>query len=364
VVLKIDSPDITHKSDVGGVVLDIPSADAVLKAAQSMLQTIRERQPQARIDGFTVQPMVRRLRAVELIAGAAVDSLFGPVVLFGQGGTAVEVVADRAVALPPLNRVLTLDLVSRTRVAKLLAGYRDRPRADHDSICAVLEAIALMLADIPQLMELDINPLLADDAGVLALDARMRVAAAVCKGAERFAIRPYPRELEEWVNWKERQVMLRPILPEDEPQHLQFLRQLSAEDVRMRIFYSKRDIAHSELARLTQIDFEREMAFIATVTKDNGQPETLGVVRALTGPDNLEADLAIIVRSDLKGGGLGRLLLEKMIRYCRERGTLTMTASTLGINHRMLSLARRLGFAAKPSPEGVMALTLSLQPVQ
>lgn len=373
VVLKIDAPGITHKSDVGGVVLDIPSAEAVREAANVMLQTVRRMHPGAPISGFTVQAMVRRPHAVELIVGATVDSLFGPVVLFGQGGTAVEVIADRAVALPPLNRVLAADLVSRTRVAKLLAGYRDRPAADHAAICQVLESIALMLEDIPELMELDINPLLADERGVLALDARMRVASAqpaldssrgsgsLGGGQARFAIRPYPRELEERVTWQGRPVLLRPILPEDELQHLHFLQQLSTEDVRMRIFYSKRDIAHSELARLTQIDYEREMAFIATAADGSGQPETLGVIRAVTGPDNVEADMAIIVRSDLKGGGLGHILLDKMIRYCRLRGTATMTASTLGVNHRMLALASRLGFTSRPSPEGVVALTLPLQ---
>jgi acetyltransferase len=209
VVLKIDSPDITHKSDVGGVALDLATPDAVRAAAQAMLQTVAQKQPNARITGFTVQPMVRRPHAHELIAGAATDSLFGPVVLFGQGGTAVEVIADRAVALPPLNRVLAADLVARTRVAKLLAGYRDRPRADHDTIYGVLEKISVLLADIPEVTELDINPLLADESGVLALDARVAVSPTKLKGDDRFAIRPYPRELEESVTWSGRQFDLR-----------------------------------------------------------------------------------------------------------------------------------------------------------
>jgi acetyltransferase len=209
VVLKIDSQDITHKSDVGGVALDLATPDATREAARTMLQSVAQRQPNARITGFTVQPMVRRPRAHELIAGAATDSLFGPVILFGHGGTAVEVIADRAVALPPLNRVLAADLVSRTRVAKLLAGYRDRPRADHDAIYSVLEKVSALLADVPEIVELDINPLLADETGVIALDARIGVAPATSKGNERFAIRPYPRELEETVTWNGRQLMLR-----------------------------------------------------------------------------------------------------------------------------------------------------------
>jgi acetyltransferase len=194
---------------------------------------------------------------------------------------------------------------------------------------------------VPEITELDINRLLADEAGVLALDARIGVAVARSKGLQRFAIRPYPRELEETVTWNGRKLLLRPILPEDEAQHLRFLKRLDTEDVRMRLFYSKREIAHSELARLTQIDYEREMAFIATAIDDSGEPETLGVVRAITDPDNLRAEMAIIVRSDLKGGGLGRLLLDKMIRYCRERGTAEMTASMLHANEQISSFKKR-----------------------
>jgi acetyltransferase len=361
VVLKIDSPDITHKSDVGGVALDLATPDAVREAARAMLQSVTAKQPNACITGFTVQTMVRRPRAHELIVGAATDPLFGPVVLFGHGGTAVEVIADRAVTLPPLNQVLAADLVARTRVAKLLAGYRDRPRADHEAIYGVLEKISVLLADIPEITELDINPLLADQSGVLALDARVGVAPAKSKGNERFAIRPYPRELEETVTWNGRKLLLRPILPEDEAQHLRFLQKVNTDDMRMRFFYTRREFAHSELARLTQIDFEREMAFIATTRGKGGEVETFGVVRAITDPDNLQAEMAIILRSDLKGGGLGRLLLEKMIRYCRGRGTAEMTASTLHANHRMLALAKRLGFVSTPTPEGVIELRLQLQ---
>ncbi len=367
VVLKIDSPDITHKSDVGGVVLDLQTPEDVLAAAHTMLLAVAAKQPNhpmARITGFTVQPMVRRPHAHELIAGAATDPLFGPVVLFGQGGTAVEVIADRAMALPPLNRVLAADVVSRTRVAKLLAGYRDRPRADHEAIYGVLERISALLADVPEITELDINPLLADEAGVLALDARIVVAPAKSKGNERFAIRPYPRELEETITWNGRNLLLRPILPEDEAQHLRFLRKVNADDMRMRFFYTRRELVHSELARLTQIDYDREMAFIAVTSNARGDAETtetIGVARAIIDPDNLQAEMAILLRSDLKGGGLGRILLEKLIRYCRARGTIEMTASTLHANHRMLGLAKNLGFISKPTPEGVYELRLRLQ---
>jgi len=344
VALKILSPDINHKSDAGGVALDLDNAEELREAAGAMLRRVQRHVPAARIDGFTVQTMVRRPRAQELIVGVATDALFGPVILFGHGGTAVEVIADRAVALPPLNEPLAKELVSRTRVARLLAGYRDRPPADAAAIHRVLVRVSQMVIDLPDLTELDINPLLADDVGALALDARMRVQPASLPGTQRLAIRPYPRELEETLSWQNRTLLLRPIRPDDEARHLAFLEKLDPEDIRMRIFTIRRSIERSELARLTQIDYEREMAFVAIAQGADGEPETLGVVRAVTDPDNRSAELAIIVRSDLKGKGLGRLLLGKMIRYGLERGTHCLVADVLAANTGMLALARTLGF--------------------
>ncbi|MCC6535696.1 MAG: bifunctional acetate--CoA ligase family protein/GNAT family N-acetyltransferase [Burkholderiales bacterium] len=345
VALKILSPDITHKSDVGGVALNLGSAADVGAAARAMLVRVDERRPGARVGGFTVQRMLRRPGAHELIAGIAVDPMFGPVILFGQGGTAVEVVADRAVALPPLNVALARELVARTRVAKLLAGYRDRPAADLDAIYAALGRLSQMLIDIPELVELDINPLLADHRGVVALDARIRVAPSSEAGYERLAIRPYPQELEERLVWEGRELLIRPIRAEDTEQHLRFLQQLSPHDIRMRVFHTRRYIAPSELARLTQIDYEREMAFIATLPDAAGKSETIGVVRAVTDPENAVAEFGIIVRSDMKGKGLGRMLFEKIIRYCRGRGTAILAGDVLRENTPMLDLARRFGFA-------------------
>ena len=344
VALKILSPDISHKSDVGGVVLDLHDVAQVRQAGEAMLARVRAARPDAAIEGFTVQQMVRRARAQELIVGASVDGQFGPVILFGQGGTAVEVVADRALALPPLNRPLAQALVDRTRVARLLRGYRDTPAVDMDALLGTLTVVSQLLAEVPQVAELDINPLLADADGVIALDARVRVSAAAPGGAERFAIRPYPRELVESFDWQGRPVTLRPIRPEDEAQHRAFLERLDPEDVRMRIFYSRREIARSELARLTQIDYEREMAFIATAPGADGGEETLGVVRAVADPDNVEAEFGIVVRSDLKGSGLGTRLMHKLIGYQRSRGTQRLLALVLAENYRMLELARELGF--------------------
>jgi len=342
--MKIVSREITHKYDVGGVALDLPTAGAVRDAARTMLERVRATAPDATIDGFTVQPMVRRPYARELIVGASIDSVFGPVILFGQGGTAVEVLADRAVALPPLNRPLAREMVSRTRVARLLGGYRDHPAAKLDAVLAVLITVSRMMADLPELAELDINPLLVDEAGVIALDARVRVSAKPCAGEERFAIRPYPTHLEEAVQWQGEQILLRPIRPEDEEQHRQFLASLDPEDIRLRVFYSRRAIERTELARLTQIDYEREMAFIAQASGPDGKPRTLGTVRAVTDPDNNDAEFAIIVRSDLKGRGLGQMLLAKMIRYARSRRTKRLVGTVLRENEGMLKLAQDNGF--------------------
>ncbi len=347
VVLKIWSDDITHKSDVGGVMLHLGSADEVRLAAQAMLVRVRAARPQARLQGFTVQAMVQRSHAQELIVGASIDRVFGPVMLFGQGGTAVEVLADRAMALPPLNGPLARALVARTRVSRLLQGWRDSPPADLAALDAVLMAVSQLLADIPQLAELDINPLIVNFEGAIALDARIRLSVDAPAGEHNFAIRPYPAELIETVPWQGRSLTLRPVRPEDEAQHMAFLTRLDPDDIRMRVFYSRRNIEHSELARLMQIDYEREMAFLA-VAHDSSDPsgpeQTLGVVRAVADPDNVDAEFGIIIRTDLKGQGLGQLMMEKMIRYLRAHGTQRLVGTIIAENRRMLALAQRLGF--------------------
>jgi acetyltransferase len=350
VVLKILSQAISHKSDVGGVRLGIANATELRQVAGDMLQRVRALRPDADLQGFTVQPMVKMRHAHELIVGASVDRLFGPVILFGAGGTAVEVLADRALALPPLNTPLALAQIARTRVHRLLQGFRDWPATDVDAIARVLVGVSQLLAEVPEIAELDINPLLAGHDGVIALDARVRVSAARPGGAGHFAIRPYPEELvEDWV-WKDQPLTLRPIRPEDEPQHRAFLERLDPEDIRMRVFHSRRSIEHSELARLTQIDYAREMAFIATRARPDGGEETLGAVRVVIDPDNRDAEFGVIVRSDCKGGGLGRRLMRKMIGHLRGRGTLRMVGTVLRENTGMLELARALGFQEVDHP--------------
>jgi acetyltransferase len=363
VALKVLSPQITHKSDVGGVALDLDDALAVVSAAQLMRARVAQRRPDATVAGFTVQAMVRRPRAQELIVGASIDAQFGPVVLFGQGGTAVEVLADRAVGLPPLNAPLARALVERTRVARLLRGWRDVPPADLDAVVGVLTAVSDLLAFEPRIAELDINPLLADADGVIALDARVRVSAEAPGGAARFAIRPYPAELVRALNWQGRALTLRPIRPEDEPQHRAFAEQLDPQDLRLRFFTSRRTLERSELARLTQIDYEREMAFVATERDAAGAEQTLGVARAICDPDNDEAEFAIVVRSDLKGRGLGTLLMQALTAHLRTRGTRRLTAYVLKENDRMLRLGAALGMQPDPAHEDpdTVKLTRGLQ---
>lgn len=344
VALKILSSDIVHKSDVGGVMLNLDGAFEVEKAANAMLERVRATFPAARIDGFTVQRMAtRRAGTQELIVGIATDPIFGPVVLFGQGGVEVEIVGDRAIALPPLNMNLSAELVGRTRVSRLLKGYRGRPPANLDALHLTLMQVSQLVIDLPEILELDINPLLCDSHGVVALDARIKIGPAK-GGADRLAIRPYPKELEELFTMTDgRQVMLRPIRPEDEPNHHVFVSKLTREDIRFRFFGLVHELPHSEMARLTQIDYDRDMAFIAEIVTENGK-ETLGVVRTVADPDNETAEFAVVVRSDLKATGLGKRLLTKMIEYCRSRGTSAIVGQVLRDNTRMLKFVEHLGF--------------------
>ena len=365
VAIKIVSDQVAHKSDVGGVALEIESPEEVRGAVRALRKRLRTLRPEAKLRGFAVQKMANRASAQELIIGAATDPVFGPVIVFGQGGTSVALTADRAIGLPPLNMVLARDLVMRTKIARLLAGYSDHPRADVDALCLTLIKVSQMITDVPEIVELDINPLLADDQGVIALDARMRVATPKGPGADRLAIRPYPKELEEWIDWEGRRVLLRPIRPEDGEAHRRFFASLDPEDVRMRLFVHMRELKPSQLARMTQIDYDREMAIIATASGENGERETLGVVRVVVDPENIDAEFAATVRSDLKGKGLGIILMRKIIDYCRARGTARIIGETLYDNIRLQRLAKRFGFTFKPSEEpGVVRLELELKPAK
>ena len=361
VALKILSPDISHKSDVGGVALDIASPAELKQAAQTMLARCRTLRPLARLEGFTVQQMIRRGGAHELLAGIAADATFGPVILFGRGGTAVEVIGDSALGLPPLNSVLARELISRTRVARLLAGARGVTAIDMNALESTLVSLAQLASEVAEVAELDINPLLADQHGVIALDARVRLAASSLSAAARLAIRPYPSELEERIEHAGRSLVLRPIRPEDTARHRHFLAQVSPQDLYMRFFRGVHELPESDLARFTQIDYDREMAFIAVAAAGAEAGEILGVARACADPDNTAAEFAVLVRSDLKGQGLGTLLMRKLISYCRERGTGELWGSVLAQNVAMLRLARALGFRIRSSGQGTEEAALDLQ---
>ena len=349
VAVKILSPDINHKSDVGGVALDLETPLAVLTAAQGMHERLAALQPKARLQGFSVQAMARRPQASELIIGMTTDAIFGPVILFGQGGVAVEVMDDHAVALPPLNTVLARDMVSRTRVSKLLAGYRNIPPADIEAICRTLVQVAQLVIDIPEIAELDINPLLANGAGVIALDARMRLTRpqAGTNPLARLVIRPYPQELEESLEWNGQAIAVRPIRPEDGPAHVAFFKALAPDDLHFPLFIRVQELQPSQLARFTQIDYDRDMAFIATAMTPEGSAQTLGVARVVVDPDNAKATCTVVVRSDLKRRGLGQLLMNKLIAYCRVRGTGEIVGEALSQNVPVINLARQLGFGVR-----------------
>ncbi|MEX0431599.1 bifunctional acetate--CoA ligase family protein/GNAT family N-acetyltransferase [Spiribacter insolitus] len=361
--IKILSKDITHKSDVGGVVLDLENADAVRQAAEAMQRRVSETYPDAELQGFSVQPMVKRAGAWELIAGFTDDEQFGPVVLFGQGGTAVEVIKDQSLALPPLNLKLASDMISRTRIYRQLQGYRDRRPADLEAIALTLTRIAQIAADLSRVKELDINPLLASADGVVALDARVRIGENG-QGTRRLAIRPYPRDLEKTVTADDGEhYLLRPILPEDEPALHRAFAHLTPEQIRLRFFAPMKQLSHMAAARFTQIDYNREMALIITdPDKVPGEAELYGAVHIHADPDGEKAEYSIIVRNDLTRQGLGRLLMEHVIDYARHRGIHEIDGDVLRENQPMLALCRQLGFEEHVDPEerDIIRVTLPL----
>jgi acetyltransferase len=352
VVLKIMSRDIVHKSDVGGVVLNLISAEQVRAATSDILARAKAMLPEARISGVMVQAMVLRPKARELILGLADDPTFGTVIVFGRGGTAVEIINDKALALPPLDLQLARSLIERTRVSRLLRAYRDVPAVKEDAVATVLVKLSQMAADIPEIRGLDINPLLADQSGVLAVDARVALGRVERKfggsGPANFAVRPYPsqwqRHLEVKDGWR---VFVRPIRPEDEPLIHEFLRHVSSHDLRLRFFAPMKEFSHEFIARLTQLDYARAMAFVAF---DEASNELLGVVRIHSDSIYESGEYAILLRSDLKGRGLGWALMQMIIEYARSEGLKAISGDVLTENTVMLAMCRSLGFEVKSDP--------------
>lgn len=362
VAVKILSRDIVHKSDVGGVRLNLTTPEAVEMAASEMLQVVNAARPDARLDGIMVQPMSERPHARELIAGIADDPTFGPVIVFGRGGTAVEVIDDKALALPPLDLRMARGLIGRTRVSRILRKYRNTPAAACDDVALALVRLAQMSADLPEVSELDINPLIADEKGVMALDARIAVAKApVTTGGlkrTRLAIRPYPAEWSRMVELAGgSRVAVRPIRPEDEPALVAFLKKISKEDLRLRFFAPMKEFTHPFVARLTQIDYARAMAFVAV---EPGSEEFLAVVRMHSDSAYESAEYAILVRSDLKGRGLGWAMMQLLIDYAKSEGLHRLTGQVLRRNSRMLEMCRALGFAVKSDPADADLYEVSL----
>jgi len=363
VVLKIVSPDISHKSDVGGVALDLAGPAAVREMAKTMQERILQAQPDAQLTGFSVQPMVRRPGAFELIIGVTEDPQFGPTILFGQGGTAVEIVKDQALALPPLNMRLAHEAMSRTRIYNLLQGYRGLPAANLDAIALTLIKIAQLVIDISELKELDVNPLLADEYGVIALDARMKVVQAKGSATDRLAIRPYPKTLEEHIPLGDgRTLLLRPIRPEDEPSLQAAFAKLTPEEVHLRFFVPMKTLSHVAAVRFTQLDYDREMGLILTEPGIPGKTDIFGVVNLISDPDNERAEYAIIVRHDMTAMGLGIFLMKRIIEYAGKRGIREIYGDVLHENRQMLKLCSVLGFTESSVPDdpGLVRVTLKL----
>jgi acetyltransferase len=352
VALKIMSRDIVHKSDVGGVVLNLANPDAVRKAATEILARAKSLRPDARISGVMVQAMSLRAKSRELILGLADDPTFGTVVVFGRGGTAVEIINDKALALPPLDLQLARSLIERTRVSRLLQAYRDVPAVKKDAVAMVLVKLAQMAADIPEIRELDINPLLADEAGVLAVDARVAIGRVERKfrgsGPANFAVRPYPSQWQRHIEVKDGwRVFVRPIRPEDEPLIHEMLLHVTLQDLRLRFFAPMKEFSHEFIARLTQLDYARAMAFVAF---DEASNELVGVVRIHSDSIYESGEYAILLRSDLKGRGLGWALMQMIIEYAKSEGLKTISGDVLTDNTVMLAMCRSLGFDVTPDP--------------
>ncbi|CAA6818860.1 MAG: GNAT family N-acetyltransferase [uncultured Thiotrichaceae bacterium] len=361
VAIKILSPDILHKSDAGGVILDLTTPIAAQKATKSMLARIHSRYPDARIEGVSIEPMVKVKDAYKLIIGMTEDPVFGPVLVFGHGGTAVEVINDKAIGLPPLNMRLARDMISRTRIYQLLKGYRGFPAANCDEAALTLIKVSQLIIDNPEIIELDINPLLLDDTNAIALDARIKLEERVGVSTKRIAIRPYPKELEEIIELNNgRQLFLRPIRPEDEPELHKCFSKLSPEEIRLRFFASLKSLSHFTAARFTQIDYDREMALTLTDIGISGKTTIYGVVRIIADADNDTAEFAIIILKEKTGKGLGLLMMQRIIAHAKRRGIRKIVGDVLVENNAMLKLCKTLGFTKKADPDDHSIAKVSL----
>ncbi|MBX3661523.1 MAG: bifunctional acetate--CoA ligase family protein/GNAT family N-acetyltransferase [Burkholderiales bacterium] len=365
VALKIDSPDITHKTDAGGVLLNLGNGQAVLAGYQQIIDSVTRKQPQARISGVTIQPMVVRRNGRELMVGVIRDPVFGPAIAFGAGGVAVEVHKDRAVALPPLNSYLVDEMIRSTRVSKLLGAFRRMPPVKMEALEEVLLRVSELVCELPWIEELDINPLIVNEDGAIVADARVVVGqhAPVRGRYGHMAIHPYPARLVSiWQPPEGELVTIRPIRPEDAEMEQDFVRRLSPESRRFRFMDTLRELTPAMLVRFTQIDYDREMAFVATIQRDGREVE-VGVCRYITNPDGVTCEYAIVVADDWQRRGLGRRMMGQLIEVARRRGLEAMVGHVMNGNLGMLELCQQLGFVVSDTSDdpSVKRVTLALK---
>ncbi|MBI5437645.1 MAG: bifunctional acetate--CoA ligase family protein/GNAT family N-acetyltransferase [Nitrosomonadales bacterium] len=349
VAMKINSPDISHKTDAGGVVLNLNNAHEVRAAYQHIIDNVGHNRPNAKMDGVSIEPMIVKPNGRELMIGVTSDPVFGPVITFGAGGTTVEIMGDRAVALPPLNKFLVSELIGETRIAKMLGAFRNMAPANMGALEDVLLRVSEMVCELPLLKEMDINPLILDENGALAADARVVVEYRQ-PSADRFAhmaIYPYPTQLvNQWQLADGTDITIRPIRPEDAELVKRFVHDLSQESKYFRFMNSMQELTETMLVRFTQIDYSREMALIA-VAAEQGQEVELGVARYAINPDGASCEFALVVADSVQGKGLGQKLMVSLMEAARANRLSVIEGEVLSNNHKMLKLMTRLGFAVK-----------------
>ncbi len=353
VAMKVLSQDISHKSDAGGVRLNINSAQEVRGAYRQLIDQVLARMPEATIAGVTVEKMYRSSNGRELMIGIVDDPVFGPVISFGSGGTSVEVMGDAAISLPPLNRRLALDLINRTKVSRLLGEFRQMPAVDMDKLVDVLLAVSSMACELPWIQEMDINPLIMDDQGIVAVDARMVVAypPPSTDPYHHLAIHPYPAQLVRKLQLSDgTDIVIRPIRPEDAEIEAKFVRELSDEARYFRFMNSLQELSQEMLVRFTQIDYHNEMALIA-VKPSGAAEEQIGVARYTTNPDKKSCEFALVVSDRWQSRGLAHRLMQNLMEVARDRGLEQMEGQVLSNNSKMLELVGPLGFRISNDPE-------------
>ncbi|MGH1368426.1 MAG: GNAT family N-acetyltransferase [Maritimibacter sp.] len=352
VVMKINSPDISHKSDVGGVRVGISNAAEVIRAFKDIVEAARYHRPNATIKGVTVEAMAQIKAPRELVIGASRDEVFGPTILFGAGGTLVEVLKDSAVALPPLSSVLADRLISKTKVSRLLDTFREKPAVDRAKVIEVLKRISDMVCEIPEVVELDINPLFAGPDGVMAVDARIRIKRPPSRDShyDHVAIHPYPRDLVQEDHLADgTPLVIRPIRPEDAESEQEFVRALSDEAKMFRFMGTLNELSPELLVQFTQIDYRREMAMVA-MAEIEGREVQCGVARYVINPDGTSCEFAIVVGDQLQNQGIGTRLMKALFRAARGHELSVIEGSVLKNNAPMLKLMSDLGFTQRLDP--------------